>query len=39
MFFSFAEISTLFFFILLIILWFTRDPGAFPGYSQFFKKG
>ncbi|XP_067866892.1 Na(+)/citrate cotransporter-like isoform X1 [Heterodontus francisci] len=30
---SFAEIAVLILFILLIILWFTRDPGFIPGWG------
>jgi sodium-dependent dicarboxylate transporter 2/3/5 len=29
---SFAEISVLICFILLIVLWFSRDPGFMPGW-------
>ncbi|XP_068126267.1 solute carrier family 13 member 2 isoform X2 [Hyperolius riggenbachi] len=30
---TFAEICVLFLFILLVILWFTRDPGFMPGWA------
>ncbi|KAM3850802.1 Na(+)/citrate cotransporter [Vipera latastei] len=32
---SFAEISVLMVFTLLIVLWFTRDPGFVPGWATF----
>ncbi|XP_019502500.1 PREDICTED: solute carrier family 13 member 2 isoform X2 [Hipposideros armiger] len=31
---SFAEIGVTFFFILLVVLWFTREPGFFPGWAD-----
>jgi hypothetical protein len=37
--FSFAEIEVGLVFILLVILWFARDPGFAPGYASLFKKG
>ncbi|XP_008048067.1 solute carrier family 13 member 5 isoform X4 [Carlito syrichta] len=30
--FSFAEVNVLFCFLLLVVLWFTRDPGFMPGW-------
>ncbi|XP_054703306.1 solute carrier family 13 member 2 [Grus americana] len=30
---KFAEIAVLFLFILLVVLWFTRDPGFIPGWA------
>ncbi|XP_069617340.1 solute carrier family 13 member 2 isoform X2 [Ranitomeya imitator] len=37
---SFAEICVLVLFILLVILWFTRDPGFIPGWATIsFNKG
>ncbi|XP_057228027.1 solute carrier family 13 member 2 [Malurus melanocephalus] len=30
---SFAEIEVLILFILLVLLWFTREPGFFPGWA------
>ncbi|NXT30962.1 S13A2 protein, partial [Pelecanoides urinatrix] len=30
---KFAEIAVLFLFILLVLLWFTRDPGFIPGWA------
>ncbi|NXM95593.1 S13A2 protein, partial [Sylvia borin] len=30
---SFAEIQVLIIFILLVLLWFTREPGFFPGWA------
>ncbi|GCC17845.1 hypothetical protein chiPu_0021586, partial [Chiloscyllium punctatum] len=30
---TFAEIAVLILFILLVILWFTRDPGFIPGWA------
>ncbi|NXM83494.1 S13A2 protein, partial [Oenanthe oenanthe] len=30
---SFAEIEVLIIFILLVVLWFTREPGFFPGWA------
>ncbi|CAN9501100.1 unnamed protein product [Ophioblennius macclurei] len=30
---KFAEAAVLFIFILLVILWFTREPGFFPGWA------
>ncbi|XP_027534970.1 solute carrier family 13 member 1 isoform X2 [Neopelma chrysocephalum] len=35
---SYPEIVTLVLFILMTILWFTRDPGFFPGWSSLFPK-
>ncbi|XP_007420960.2 solute carrier family 13 member 5 [Python bivittatus] len=32
---SFAEINVLMIFTLLILLWFTRDPGFIPGWATF----
>ncbi|XP_038670711.1 solute carrier family 13 member 2-like [Scyliorhinus canicula] len=31
---SFAEIAVLILFILLVLLWFTRDPGFIPGWAS-----
>lgn len=31
---SFAEGSVLFIFILLVLLWFTREPGFIPGWAS-----
>ncbi|XP_021244352.1 solute carrier family 13 member 4 [Numida meleagris] len=37
---SYPEMVTGFFFILMTLLWFTREPGFVPGWSSFFiKKG
>uniref|UniRef100_A0A670JDC1 Solute carrier family 13 member 4 n=1 Tax=Podarcis muralis TaxID=64176 RepID=A0A670JDC1_PODMU len=37
---SYPEWVTAFFFILMTLLWFTREPGFVPGWSSFFgKKG
>ncbi|XP_042194718.1 solute carrier family 13 member 5 [Callorhinchus milii] len=33
---SFAEILVLILFIILVLLWFTRDPGFMPGWSVLF---
>ncbi|XP_028938092.1 solute carrier family 13 member 5 [Ornithorhynchus anatinus] len=33
---TFAEINVLICFILLVFLWFTRDPGFMPGWLSFF---
>lgn len=30
---KFAEIAVLILFILLVLLWFTRDPGFIPGWA------
>lgn len=30
---KFAEIAVLILFILLVVLWFTRDPGFIPGWA------
>ncbi|NXQ44611.1 S13A2 protein, partial [Catharus fuscescens] len=30
---SFAEIEVLIIFVLLVVLWFTREPGFFPGWA------
>nr|XP_009685639.1 PREDICTED: solute carrier family 13 member 1 [Struthio camelus australis] len=35
---SYPEIVTLVLFILMTLLWFTRDPGFIPGWSSFFPK-
>ncbi|NWQ66867.1 S13A1 protein, partial [Neopipo cinnamomea] len=35
---SYPEIVTLVFFILMAVLWFTRDPGFIPGWSSLFPK-
>nr|XP_013802579.1 PREDICTED: solute carrier family 13 member 4 [Apteryx mantelli mantelli] len=35
---SYPEIVTGFFFILMTLLWFTREPGFVPGWSSFFEK-
>ncbi|XP_053572642.1 solute carrier family 13 member 1 isoform X2 [Bombina bombina] len=34
--FSYQETVTLILFILMALLWFTRDPGFFPGWSSLF---
>ncbi|GCB82347.1 hypothetical protein scyTo_0021587, partial [Scyliorhinus torazame] len=31
---SFAEITVLILFILLVVLWFSRDPGFIPGWAS-----
>jgi len=36
---SFAEVSVSLLFILLVFLWFARDPGFVAGYGSLFKKG
>ncbi|NXT97563.1 S13A2 protein, partial [Buphagus erythrorhynchus] len=37
---TFAEIEVLVLFILLVVLWFTREPGFFPGWATvLFNKG
>ena len=36
---AWAEVSTLIFFILLALLWFTREPDFMPGWAGFFKDG
>ncbi|XP_071071385.1 solute carrier family 13 member 4 isoform X11 [Dasypus novemcinctus] len=35
---SYPEMVTGFFFILMTILWFTREPGFVPGWDSFFEK-
>ncbi|XP_039917777.1 solute carrier family 13 member 4 [Hirundo rustica] len=35
---SYPEMVTAFFFILMTLLWFTREPGFVPGWSSFFEK-
>ncbi|XP_041901713.1 solute carrier family 13 member 4-like isoform X5 [Corvus kubaryi] len=35
---SYPEMVTGFFFILMTLLWFTREPGFVPGWSSFFEK-
>ncbi|XP_061494731.1 solute carrier family 13 member 4 isoform X2 [Rhineura floridana] len=35
---SYPEWVTAFFFILMALLWFTREPGFIPGWSSFFEK-
>uniref|UniRef100_A0A8C5QTZ8 Solute carrier family 13 member 4 n=1 Tax=Leptobrachium leishanense TaxID=445787 RepID=A0A8C5QTZ8_9ANUR len=35
---SYPEKVTVFFFILMTILWFTREPGFVPGWESFFDK-
>uniref|UniRef100_A0A8C5N3D4 Solute carrier family 13 member 1 n=1 Tax=Leptobrachium leishanense TaxID=445787 RepID=A0A8C5N3D4_9ANUR len=35
---SYQEIVTLIIFILMALLWFTRDPGFFPGWAALFPK-
>ncbi|RLW01717.1 hypothetical protein DV515_00007791, partial [Chloebia gouldiae] len=35
---SYPEMVTGFFFILMTLLWFTREPGFIPGWSSFFEK-
>uniref|UniRef100_A0A669P106 Solute carrier family 13 member 1 n=1 Tax=Phasianus colchicus TaxID=9054 RepID=A0A669P106_PHACC len=35
---SYPEIVTFVLFILMTLLWFTRDPGFFPGWSSLFPK-
>lgn len=32
---SFAEFNVLMIFVLLILLWFTRDPGFVPGWATY----
>uniref|UniRef100_A0A8D2LED1 Solute carrier family 13 member 4 n=1 Tax=Varanus komodoensis TaxID=61221 RepID=A0A8D2LED1_VARKO len=36
--FHYPEMVTAFFFILMTLLWFTREPGFVPGWSSFFEK-
>ncbi|KAG8452213.1 hypothetical protein GDO86_004130 [Hymenochirus boettgeri] len=36
--FSYQEIVTLILFILMALLWFTRDPGFIPGWASLFPK-
>lgn len=31
---KFAEIEILILFVLLVVLWFTREPGFFPGWAD-----
>lgn len=31
---TFAEMAVTFLFVLLVILWFTREPGFFPGWGN-----
>lgn len=31
---TFAEIAVLIVFVLLVVLWFTRDPGFMPGWAS-----
>lgn len=31
---SFAEKAVTFLFVLLVVLWFTREPGFFPGWGD-----
>lgn len=31
---SFAEVSVLVLFVLLVLLWFTREPGFMPGWGS-----
>ncbi|XP_005440922.1 solute carrier family 13 member 4 [Falco biarmicus] len=35
---SYPEMVTGFFFILMTLLWFTREPGFVPGWSSFFER-
>ncbi|XP_053465314.1 solute carrier family 13 member 4 isoform X2 [Nycticebus coucang] len=35
---SYPEMVTGFFFILMTVLWFTREPGFVPGWDSFFEK-
>ncbi|NXA27334.1 S13A4 protein, partial [Ibidorhyncha struthersii] len=35
---SYPEMVTGFFFVLMTLLWFTREPGFVPGWSSFFEK-
>ncbi|XP_072508736.1 solute carrier family 13 member 4 [Notamacropus eugenii] len=35
---SYPEMVTAFFFILMTLLWFTREPGFVPGWDSFFEK-
>ncbi|KAJ6660006.1 hypothetical protein lerEdw1_018204 [Lerista edwardsae] len=35
---SYPEMVTAFFFILMTLLWFTREPGFVPGWSSLFEK-
>ncbi|XP_030399636.1 solute carrier family 13 member 4 isoform X2 [Gopherus evgoodei] len=35
---NYPEMVTGFFFILMTLLWFTREPGFVPGWSSFFEK-
>lgn len=37
-FYSYPEMVTGFFFILMTVLWFTREPGFVPGWDSFFEK-
>jgi hypothetical protein len=39
MFCRFGEIAVGILFVLLVVLWFARDPGFAPGYASLFKKG
>ena len=36
---SFGEISCLVFLLLMVLLWFARDPGFAPGYASLFPQG
>ena len=36
---SFGEISAIVFLIVLVALWFARDPGFAPGYASLFADG
>uniref|UniRef100_A0A2K6FK21 Solute carrier family 13 member 4 n=1 Tax=Propithecus coquereli TaxID=379532 RepID=A0A2K6FK21_PROCO len=38
LFYSYPEMVTGFFFILMTVLWFTREPGFVPGWDSFFEK-
>lgn len=35
---SYPEMVTGFFFVLMTVLWFTREPGFVPGWDSFFEK-
>ncbi|XP_029472095.1 solute carrier family 13 member 1 [Rhinatrema bivittatum] len=35
---SYEEIMTLILFVIMALLWFTRDPGFFPGWASLFPK-
>ena len=39
LYFSFAEIATLIHFVLLAVLWLTREPEFMPGWAVLFEDG